>query len=119
MAPILFRLVEYTLRLFLLAVATVRAPSSDGRLVVDKEFVEVAPTTLTCEISIIRSRDETDGLRCARVKVAGIVRPLLDLVGLEAVLVIHNGVVGRLDVPLKPCVRLKVEIEIESNNDVN
>ena len=86
------------------------SPACDRRLVVPdrcvEQHVQIAPPALARDVSVVRGGDEADCLRRACVQVASSVRPLLNRVCVERVLVVHNDVVCCLDVPLQAIVRL-------------
>ena len=70
------------------------------------EHVEVLASPLAGDVGVVRGGDEADCLRRACVQVASSVRPLLNRVCVERVLVVHNDVMCCLDVSLQAIVRL-------------
>jgi len=72
-----------------------------GRLVVnDEEVIQVAPPSLAGQVGVVRCGDQAHRLGGSGVEVTEVVRSLLDLIGLQMVLVVHDRVVRRLDVAL-------------------
>lgn len=114
LTPVLLRRIKNSLCLLFSAQTAARTTPSSRCLVVHKELVEVASASLACEISIVRGWDEADRLCRTCIEIARIMRSLLDFIGLEIIFVIHNNVMCRLYVPLKACVCLQIEIEIEA-----
>lgn len=79
--------------------------------------MDVAPTPLTRQVSVVRRADKRDGLRRAREHVAHVVRQLLQRVSGETDLVVHDVVVRRPCCALEPAVRLQEEVERVDRGD--
>ena len=56
--------------------------------------MDIASSSLACQIGVVRWTDKTDCLRRTREEVADIVRHLLDVVGAKFVLVVYDEVVS-------------------------
>ena len=91
----------------------ISAPTN-GTATIHQKVVEITPPPFTCQIRVIRSRDKAHRPRRARIEITRIVRPFLEFVCSQVVLVVDDGVVCRLDMALKPRMRLEVEVEVES-----
>ena len=68
---------------------------------------------LADDVRVICGGHKADRLGSARVEVAGGVHALLDGVGGEGALVVHDDVVRRADGALEPRVRLQVEVKVD------
>jgi hypothetical protein len=114
LTPVLLRRIKNPLCILFSTQKAARTTPSSRCLVIHKELVEVASASLAGEISIVRGGDKADRLRRTCIEIARIMRSLLDFIGLEIIFVVHNSVMCRLYVPLKACVCLQIEIEIEA-----
>ena len=72
----------------------------------DKVRAEVAPSTLAGQVGVVGGWNQADCLCRTNVLVAEVMGTLLHHVGIEAVLVVDDDIVGRSNLPLETGMRL-------------
>jgi len=80
---------------------------------------EVAPSTFASQIGVVGGWNQADCLCRTNVLVAEVMGALLHHVGIEAVLVVDDNVVGRSNLPLETGMRLQVEVEQERRREAS
>ena len=76
------------------------------------EHVQIFAPALARKVSVVRGRDETNGLGRAHIQVARSMCALLYCVRIELVLVIDHNVVCCFDMSLKSVVRLDEQLSV-------
>jgi len=79
-----------------------------------QEIVEITSSALASKVCVICSRDKADSFGRTGIEIARSVRSLLYFVSAQAVLVVNDRVVCRLDVALKTCMSLEIKIKVKA-----
>jgi len=82
-----------------------------------QKVVQITSSALASKIGVVSSRNQADSFRCASVEIARSVRSLLNFVRSQAVLVVNDCVVRRLDGALKSCMGLKVKVKVKAGRE--
>lgn len=107
--PFFLRVFEYLLRCTLPLALILR----------NEEPAEVASSTLASQVGVVGGWNQADCLCRTNVLVAEVMGALLHHVGIEAVLVVDDNVMGRSNLPLETGMRLQVKVEQERRREAS